>query len=301
MPASLNLSLRSLTASAWLAGWNLTAALRRPPRGAFRILLLHDVPASERPMLDRLLARLAKDERLISPEQAEAYLDGRETGTSARLPVLVSFDDGFASNLEIAETLLAAHRVRALFFVCPGLMAVAGDDQRRQIASQIFAGRRRPEELPAHIRLMTWPELQRLRQLGHTIGNHTLHHCQLSALDTTTVRSEIEGSANAFREHLGVIPKWFAYPFGNIESINAEALMIASHYHAYCRSGVRGANDATTHRLGLLAEHIDLSAPESFQHAAVEGALDFRYRAARARLAQLGAQATHGGDRPRVA
>jgi hypothetical protein len=97
------------------------------------------------------------------------------------------------------------------------------------------------------------------------------------------------------------VPKWFAYPFGNIESINAEALMIASRHHAYCRSGVRGVNDVATHRLGLLAEHIDLSAPESFQHAAVEGALDFRYRAARTRLAQFGMQATQGSSPLQVA
>src|SRR5581483_654182 len=87
-----------------LLGWAAAQRmLDRPRPEAFRILLFHDVPLAQRAALRRLVGDLARRGVLISPADAGRRLAGAAAGSSAAPGVLLSFDDGFASNLEVAE------------------------------------------------------------------------------------------------------------------------------------------------------------------------------------------------------
>jgi peptidoglycan/xylan/chitin deacetylase (PgdA/CDA1 family) len=268
------MSARNLLAGAALAANRLLRPLRTP---GFRIVLLHDVaPAQQRP-LATLLGALAAHDRLIGPAQAEAYLFGAPLPPGPP-PLLVSFDDGFRSNRVVAERILDPLGVRALFFVCPGLLDLRGAAQAEAVSRTVLRGQR-----PAPEPLMGWDDLESLSGAGHVIGNHTLTHPRLAGLAPDALAAEVGGGARILRRRFGRCD-WFAFPFGDIDSIDAAALTEIGRHHRFCRSGVRGANRAATPPLGLRADHLDLGASPAWQRLVVEGGLDLRYVTARRRL-----------------
>ena len=206
-------------------------------------------------------------------------------------PCLLSFDDGFISNYELAEHVLAHHDVKALFFICPGLMDLSADAQRRAIVANIFADVIHQGDLPAGVRLMNWDEAARLRDLGHEIGAHSMTHPRLATLGEERLAAEIRDSGYRIRDRLGAAPSWFAFPFGDLDSINAAALAAIGREYAFCRSGVRGLNRLGTHRLGVLADQIDFATGAAWRALIVDGACDARYRHARVRLAAMAEEA----------
>lgn len=285
------MSLRRFAAPFALAATRLYRRVAGWPDGAFRILLFHDVPAADRDAFARLVADLAAAGRLIGPAEAEAMLAGRMQRPGAP-PFLISFDDGFASNAEVADSILAPHGVKALFFLCPGLMDELGDgDQRPGIAATVFAGRRDPASLPPGLRLMDWQQARALREAGHALGSHTLHHRRLAGLDGATLEAEIGGAARRMAEMTGQAPDWFAFPFGDIDSIDAAALAVVARHHRFCRAGVRGLNRAGTGAMAVRADQLDLDALPAWRQLVLEGGLDLLY-AGRAR--KLDAAASGG-------
>src|SRR5690606_774602 len=125
--------------------------------------------------------------------------------------------------------------VRALFFVCPALMDLGPAAQREAIAQRIFDGRVSAADLPADLRLMTWAEVEALSAAGHVIGAHSLTHARLTTLSGDVLRAEILDSGARLEARLDVPVGWFAYPFGDIGSINREAMQIISQRYPFCR------------------------------------------------------------------
>ena len=65
---------------------------------------------------------------------------------------------------------------------------------------------------------------------------------RLKGAPSDRIETEIAQAADVLRTRLGAAARWFAFPFGDIGSIDAPALRIAGRYHELCRSGVRGPN-----------------------------------------------------------
>jgi peptidoglycan/xylan/chitin deacetylase (PgdA/CDA1 family) len=258
----------------------LRRAVAGVPAPGFRALLLHDVPEHHFAVLDAFVARVRRDHGVLTPEQAADWLDAgtipKDGGPS---PCLFTFDDGFASNHAVARQILDAQGVKALFFVCPGLVDAPPVAQEQHLAETVFDG-----GLAGHRRLMTWDEIAELAAHGHAVGAHAMTHRRLSRLDGDTLRREIVDAGDRLAARLRRPVPWFAYPFGDIDSISPHALALIAGHYRYCRSGVRGANRGTTARCAVRADHIDLEAPPAYRALAVDGGLDFRYREARHRL-----------------
>lgn len=240
-----------------------------------RVLLFHDIPPGQSPAFETLVATLAAAGRLASPAEAEDVLAGRAAARPGSC--LLSFDDGFASNFTVARTILARYGAKGLFFVCPGLMDLPTGDQRAAIAANIFDGKRTLGDLDPGLRLMNWNEVTALAAAGHAIGNHTLSHRQLTLLSKDAQAEEVGGAAERLATRLGQPIPWFAFPFGDITSVDAAALHEIAKHHAFCRSGIRGANGADTLAMAVRADQVELTAPAAWQWLAVEGGLDRRY------------------------
>ena len=276
------MSLRESVATPALGLWRLVRALIPAGKGSFRILLFHDIPLSQQHAFAALVGGLAKRDLLITPSEAERRL----AGGGGKPGVLLSFDDGFASNAQVADAVLAPLGAKALFFVCPGLMEVSGEAQLAAITANVLRGQRSAPE-----GLMDWDTVERLKADGHAIGSHTMDHLRLTDLSLDQRAAQIGDAALALERRLGQRPGWFAYTFGDLASIDAASLAEIGRLHGYCRSGVRGCNSATTHSLALRADHVDLTAGTAWQALAVEGGLDVRYRGPRQRLDQMARQA----------
>ncbi|MSO93463.1 MAG: polysaccharide deacetylase family protein [Rhodospirillales bacterium] len=257
--------------------------------GGFRILLFHAIPEDQLDAFDRLVRHVKDRHGVLAPAEAEARIasGAPPSGNGLRSPCVFSFDDGFSSNHALAQTVLARHGVTAIFFVCPGLTDLSGENQRAAIASNIYKGRVKASDLEPGLRLMTWAELESLRRMGHTVGAHGLTHRRLSALAGPRLVREIAGSKARLEEQLGAPAAWFAYPFGDIGSVSAEAAPVIANTFQFCRSGIRGANAAPHNPLALRADNVDLAGPFAYQQLALEGALDDRYAQARRELDSL--------------
>jgi len=289
---------RHRLARPWL--WALRsvhAAVGDEGANAFRILIFHHIPRDAREAFAALVAELRRHHGVLAPEDAEAWLEGRPVhplGASTarrrgRLPCLLSFDDGFGSNFDVANEVLAANDIRALFFVCPGLVNLTADEQPDSIARAIFQGRLEADEIGADLRLMSWSEIAELKARGHTIGAHGLGHRKLSRLAGEELAREVVEAGDILEARLGAPVAWFAYAFGTAASVSRPAFEIIAERYRYCRSGVRGRNTPATNPHALLADALDLDAPAEYRALVIEGGLDLAYVRARTRLAQMAA------------
>ncbi len=254
---------------------------------AFRILLVHDVPAALAAAFEDFVGYVKETHGVLAPEQAAAWLEGRESADDGRTPCLFTFDDGFASNFQVATGALAGHGVKAVFFVCPGLIDLTAERRGEAIAANVFDGRVGAAELPPGLDLMGWPELAQLRRLGHAVGAHGMTHRRLSLLDGEDLRREVVRAGDLLEDRLGHPVAWYAYAFGDIGSLSGTALETIAGRYRFCRSGVRGANDASTDAMALRADQVDPRAPLAYQKLIAEGGLAFRYGGARRRLDAL--------------
>jgi peptidoglycan/xylan/chitin deacetylase (PgdA/CDA1 family) len=66
-----------------------------------------------------------------------------------------------------------------------------------------------------------WPDLERLRELGFTIGGHTVSHSILSRLPDDEAAAEVQESCREIAARLRVPVKSFAYPNGMADDFTA--------------------------------------------------------------------------------
>lgn len=276
------MSARSLLAPVALAVHRLLDAVTPPPPGAVRIVLVHDVPPERESAFRRLVAHCRDRFGFVSPQEAEARLAGGVA--DGRAPVLLTFDDGFASNARMAEEILEPQGIRALFFVCPGLIDRSGAERRAAIAAHVFRGQVSEARLPAQLDLMGWDVLAGLKARGHAIGCHSMDHDRLAGLSPEALERQVAGAKARMAEMLGEAGEWFAYPFGDVDSIDSPALAMIGRHFRYCRSGVRGMADSACPPLALPGESIDLGEGRAWQDLAVSGGLARFYGKARAAL-----------------
>jgi peptidoglycan/xylan/chitin deacetylase (PgdA/CDA1 family) len=90
--------------------------------------------------------------------------------------------------------------------------------------------------------------LRKLIAAGWTVGSHTRTHRTVSRLASGDLQSEIEGSRDDLRRHLGLHDMPFAYPYGDAEHISIDA-----------RAAIEraGYNCALTTIRGSIAESAD--------------------------------------------
>jgi peptidoglycan/xylan/chitin deacetylase (PgdA/CDA1 family) len=164
-------------------------------------------------------------------------------------PVLaVTVDDGLRSALAVARV-LAAHGVRACFFVCPGLVGARG---ARLDAARAVLGAPEAE-------LLDWDDLERLRADGHEVGSHTTTHADLARVSPARWRDEIAGSADLLRARLGEVAH-FAWPYGRWRHVRHAAVVeVFAAGYASCASAERGCHvtaPAGPHALCLRRDHV---------------------------------------------
>ena len=184
------------------------------------------VPARE---LERQLRRLRRLRRpIIGLAELVRY---RQSG---RLPpagaVVVTFDDGFADNVELAAPLLRRFGVPATLFVVSDRVGAAADwDGAAELASRPLAD---------------WASLAELARAGIEIGTHTRTHPRLPELAAADVADEVAGARDVLSTGLGVDVRSFCYPYGRK---TPAVVQIVAQTGFACACGIeRGLNYPTT-------------------------------------------------------
>jgi peptidoglycan/xylan/chitin deacetylase (PgdA/CDA1 family) len=147
---------------------------------------------------DGMVRRLAAEgRRAVSLDAVADYVRlGRPLGER---PVLLTFDDGYASVDGPARAAVAAG-VGATLFLCPTLL-----DRPR-----IFPGDPLCPDQPA----LTWRQARDLATAGVVIGSHAWEHVDLRALDDAALEDSLRRSRGDLEAKLGAPVRSLAYPFG---------------------------------------------------------------------------------------
>jgi peptidoglycan/xylan/chitin deacetylase (PgdA/CDA1 family) len=149
-------------------------------------------------------------------------------------PVVLTFDDGFASNREFAWPVLAELGFRATTFIVTGRLGGHNDWD--------------PAAVPRYP-LLTADDCTAARAPMMSFHSHSVSHHRLSTLSADAVRRELVESRQLLSAICGRAVDLFAYPFGVVTVTAARALRAAG-YRAAC-SCIEGENSATTNPLLL--------------------------------------------------
>jgi peptidoglycan/xylan/chitin deacetylase (PgdA/CDA1 family) len=122
---------------------------------------------------------------------------GEDNGTA----VVITFDDGYRDNAEVAAPILEEFNFRGVFFVTS---AFVDGNQEIVRAFKSYAG------LPN----MTWDHVAGLVDRGHEVGVHGHRHPNYAGLSRAEAEDDFARSVESVRSQVGISPKSFAYPFG---------------------------------------------------------------------------------------
>jgi len=151
-------------------------------------------------LFDQALASLAaRGYRTLGLAELIEHL--RERRPFPERALMITFDDGHASVYQRALPTLLRHGMRATIFLTVGAPAQAGPEAERLPP---FEGRP----------LLSWRELEELRDAGMELGAHTLTHPDLTRLDHPAIERELAGAKEAIEARLGVPVRALAYPYG---------------------------------------------------------------------------------------
>ena len=156
-------------------------------------------------LLRRQLAALARaGYRAVTLERVWRAWHG--TGRLPAHPIVITFDDGYASQARLAAPALRAHGWPGVLNLQVSRLGARGGLTRRQVRGLLRAG---------------WE-----------LDAHSITHPDLTHLSSRRLTAEVAGSRQALRAAFGVPVDFFAYPFGH-EDARARA--------AVRRAGFRGA------------------------------------------------------------
>jgi peptidoglycan/xylan/chitin deacetylase (PgdA/CDA1 family) len=218
---------------------------------------MHDV--SDLAAFERQLTVLADWFTPVSTERVVRWFRG-DCGLPTRA-AWFTFDDGEPSTVIDAAPILQRLAIPATVFVCPGLidgarapwwevvlrateagravelggsalqgqpavtaLKTVADDQRRQVVEELADAVGADSARPVTIQ-----DLERWREMGCDIGNHTWDHPCLDRCDPAEQTDQIDRSADWLDRHGLWDRRLFAYPNGD-RTDHAEAHLIGSGY-----------------------------------------------------------------------
>ena len=149
-------------------------------RPRLRVLLYHNITTDNLDSFRQQLLWIKRRWRFLDPAEFDKIISGK--ALLEQDSVLLTFDDGFHSNLIVAKQVLASLDIKAIFFVINDFLSVSGD---REIVEFLGSNLRLPPESmrdPQQMKNLSWADMKALSDLGHTIGCHTLSHANLAEL-----------------------------------------------------------------------------------------------------------------------
>ncbi|MGI9595271.1 MAG: polysaccharide deacetylase family protein, partial [Acidimicrobiales bacterium] len=218
---------RRARAVARRAAVEVLARTDRPDRSAKAegdiVLLMHHTPEHWLPKMDAVIEMMKQIAEPVGYAEICA-----EPSTPPRFSV--TFDDGNKSQMKAAERLTDAG-VSACFFVIADALDADEAETERICRQQLWM-----EPTPFMVR----DDLDRLLDLGHEVGSHTLGHVNLARLSDEQLVAQIEGSRDRLAPWLGSAPH-FAWPFGGPGDFSEPAYRaVADAGYVSCATGMRG-------------------------------------------------------------
>lgn len=150
---------------------------------------------------------------LVSLAEAQTRI---ASGRNRRPTACITFDDGYADNLQFAIPVLLKHQIPFTYFICTGPVKHGTPFPHDQQAGQ-----------PLDVN--TLDQVRELADAGVEIGAHTRTHANLgNGISADQLISEIVGAKDDLERAIDRSIRYFAFPFGRHENLSAQAFRIAA-------------------------------------------------------------------------
>lgn len=127
-------------------------------------------------------------------------------GEATDKTVVLTFDDGYLDNFEVAWPIMQKYDFKGTFFVISNRIGTAGYMNEEQVKT--------------------------LQDAGNEIGSHSLSHPDLTRLSDKRLKEEIEGSKKEIGEIIGKNVFSFCYPTGKFNARVSSAIQNAGYKFA---------------------------------------------------------------------
>ena len=140
----------------------------------------------------------------------------RHGAVPTRPLLIVSFDDGYRNNFDVATPLLEKHGIPGWFFV----VARACNPEPTVVGG------------PLNTRFcMDWDQLCDLQARGHVVGCHTYHHRNVGTIAHDELKREIVEAKSVLEQRLAEPINAFCFPYGTSACFSEQSLeLIRQHY-----------------------------------------------------------------------
>jgi peptidoglycan/xylan/chitin deacetylase (PgdA/CDA1 family) len=205
----------------------LTSLFKKP---RVQFLYIHHVFEDEEALLEKLIVRLKEHHTFISYNEAVHRI---WNGNVDKPYITISSDDGLKNNLRAAE-ILVRHGISACFFICPPMIGQNDFEKVKNFSMNRL-------HLPP-VEFMNWNDVDKLLQLGHEIGGHSMTHTKLSNCNKDQLTDEIGSCYSEIVNRCGFV-KHFAFPYGRYHHFSSAAKKIVfSTGYESCASAERGCH-----------------------------------------------------------
>ena len=173
---------------------------------------------------------------------------------------------------------MAELKIKSIFFITEDFIGLNKNRVINFIKEQFYQGSKVEMEDVENYLPMSWDDIVWLRGQGHQIGAHTKTHPILSSVSNdTTLNDEIILSANRIGNRIDGHVDQFAFPFGNILSVNKMSLEKARNRFKYSFSNIRGSIQESPNNSFLFRQNINPSDPSWFVKMTIQGKLDWTH------------------------
>lgn len=178
-------------------------ANRNPP--VTRILAFHHIP--DKTTFLNKIKTIKQKANIVSFDD---FINGRLV--TDKINMVITFDDGFASQYENALPVLRENQIPAIFFISSGF--IDSKDPKTFCKKGFKISTKRP---------MTWRQVKEL-SLDFDVGGHGRHHKNLAILVKDALYSEIHSDKKKIEREIKRKIRLFAYPFGSTRHISPSVL-----------------------------------------------------------------------------
>ncbi|MDH5730490.1 MAG: polysaccharide deacetylase family protein, partial [Gammaproteobacteria bacterium] len=209
-----------------------------PKKTGIVVLTLHNVEPRYYEWFDRLLKLIVDKYHYVQPVD---FLKKSYPANESSIQVMLSFDDGYYSNRLIAEKYMLPRSMTGLFFITEGFVGLDSNESCQFVKRNFFPKSNPNISNEDIFKAMSWEDVEWLYQNGHVIGAHTKTHLNLAGeSNDTALHQEIVLSANRLSSRLQSPIQTFAYPFGNLQTLDAASFKLADSRFDYVFSNIRG-------------------------------------------------------------
>jgi peptidoglycan/xylan/chitin deacetylase (PgdA/CDA1 family) len=256
------------------------------PGGYIRAINYHGVSEETASSFEQQLAYYAEHFTAVSLSDLDSFFH-LQRWNKERPGLIISFDDGLASNYSVAAQLLDKYGFHGWFFVPVDFIAAPASEQPG--FSDTHHIWKESTSSQAERKAMSWDELRDLDRRKHVIGCHTRSHLRMSPdFPVSVLEHEICSGKAALEDALGHVCDCYAWVGGEEWSYTSSAASMirkAGYKYSFTTNSSPITRKCDPHQLGR--NNVESAWPLSLASFELSGFQDLRYMPKRRRVARV--------------